>query len=261
MQPCSDDEFQWIRTGREEFLPRDKPDWKSFVSNVLPKEFEAYAKILHEIDADYENIDNPLTDRELSLLKIPPCTKLRSFVERLRKERQGPRIRWSELAQLFKVPFEAEICHEWFRAAMEESGCWTRFLGGPGDGNLNDEELSKMVSVLDAFTGGQDCFFRFAEMPFITTDQPILFRGVLRELRTFLIDGKYQFTPEYWWPADHSWCVCSDYDLMFTIAAGSRELVSRVLNDATLEAMEVTPQTRIDNYAPMPKRLAGGANS
>jgi hypothetical protein len=46
--------------------------------------------------------------------------------------------------------------------------------------------------------------------------------------------------------ADHSWCVCSDYDLTFTIVAGSKELVSRVLNDVTLEAIQVTPQTRID---------------
>jgi hypothetical protein len=253
MHPCPDDAFEWIRAGREEFLPRDKPDWKSFVSNRIPKEFEAYAKILHRIDARYENIDNPLTEREQSLLKIPPCTKLRSFVETLRKESRGPRIRWGELAQLFEVPFEAEICHEWFRAVMEESACWPRFLFGPDEGRLKGNELSEMVSLLDAFTGGQDCFFRLAEMPFITTDEPILFRGVPGELRTFLSDGKYQFTPEYWWPADHSWCVCSDYDLMFTIVAGSKELVSVVLNDATLEAIQVTPQTRIDNDAPMPK--------
>lgn len=136
---------------------------------------------------------------------------------------------------------------------MEESACWPRFLFGPDEGHLNDDELSEMVSVFDAFTGGQDCFFRFAEMPFITTDKPILFRGDLRELSTFLKGGKYQFTPEYWWPADHSWCVCSDYDLVFTIVAGSKELVSSVLNDGTLETLQVVPSTRIDNYAPVSK--------
>jgi hypothetical protein len=136
---------------------------------------------------------------------------------------------------------------------MEEPGCWPRFLFGPGEGNLNTKELSEMLSVLRTLTGSQECFFRFAEIPFITTDKPILFRGVLDELPTFLANGKYQFTPEYWWPADHSWCVCSDYDLTFTIVAGSNELVSGVLNDATLEALLVTPQTRIDSHAPMPK--------
>ncbi|MGA2095655.1 MAG: hypothetical protein ABSH39_05105 [Candidatus Acidiferrum sp.] len=118
---------------------------------------------------------------------------------------------------------------------------------------MNRKELAELLSVLRPFTGGRDCFFRFAEIPFITTDKPILFRGVLGELPTFLADGEYQLTPEYLWPADRSWCVCSDYDLEFTIVAGPKELVSGVLNNATLEALEVTPQTRIDSYAPMPK--------
>jgi hypothetical protein len=104
-----------------------------------------------------------------------------------------------------------------------------------------------------ALCRNQDSFFRFSEIAFIATDKPIQFCGTLDELSTFLANGKYQFTPEYWWPADHSCCVCSDYDLTFTIVAGSKELVSGVLNDATLEAMQVTPETRIDSYAPMPK--------
>ncbi|PYT82376.1 MAG: hypothetical protein DMG40_06375 [Acidobacteria bacterium] len=251
MHPCTDDAFEWIRNRRAEFLPRDKPDWKSFVSNPIPKQFEAYAKILHQTDASYKNIDNPLTEREISILKIPPCTTLRSFVERRRKENLGPRIRWRELAQLFGVPFEAEICHEWFRARMEEPGCWPRFLLGPDDAGLNDEELSAVLSVLQPFAGNQDSFFRFSEIALIATEKPIQFCGTLDELSAFLATGKYQFTPEYWWPADHSWCVCSDYDLTFTLVAGCKELVSGVLNDATLEAIQVTPQTRIDDYAPM----------
>jgi hypothetical protein len=253
MHPCPDDVFEWIRARREEFLPRDKPDWKSLVSNLIPQEFEAYAKILHQIDASYKNIDDPLTASEISLLKIPPCTKLRSFVENVRKENRGPRIRWRELANLFGVPFEAEICHEWFRASMEEPGCWPRFLGGPDDGTLNVEELPTLLSILRPFAANQTCFFRFSEIGFIATDKPIQFCGALDELSTFLATGQYQFTPEYCWPADHSWCVCTDYDLTFTIVAGSKELVSSVLNDATLEAIQITAQTRIDNYAPIPE--------
>jgi hypothetical protein len=136
---------------------------------------------------------------------------------------------------------------------MEEPGCWPRFLGGPDDASLSAEELSAVLSVLQHFAGNQDSFFRFSEIAFIATDKPIQFCGTLDELSTFLAHGKYQFTPEYWWPAGHSWCVCSDYDLSFTMVAGSRELVSDVLNDATLEAIQVTPQTRIDGYVPMPK--------
>lgn len=253
MHPCPDDAFGWIRTGREELLSRQDASWKSFVSNLIPKKFDAYAKILHSIEARYENTDNPLSDRETALLKIPACTKLRSFVEGLREQRQGPRIRWKTLAQLMGVPFAPEICHEWYRTRMEEPGCWPRFLYGPSEGDLNATELAEMLSVLRSFTGSQDCFFRFSEIVFIATDKPILFRGVLDELPAFLNDRRYQFTPEYWWPADHGWCLCSDYDLTFTIVGGSKELIATVLKNGNLETLQVTPQTRIDDLAPMPQ--------
>jgi hypothetical protein len=255
MRPCNDQAaFGWIRSGREELLASANPNWKgNFVSHLFPTSFDAYAKLLHSIEANYKNIDNPLSEPEIALLKVPPCKKLRSFVESLREERRGPRIRWQSLTQLFGIPFEPEICTEWFRFNMEDSGCWPRLLTGPDEGNLNSQELSELLSVLRPFTGTQDCFFRFAEIPFITTDKPILFRGVLDELSTFLTSGEYQFTPEYWWPADRSWCICSDYDLTFTVVAGSKKFVSCVLKDTSLEALQVTSQTRIDSYAPMPK--------
>ena len=94
-------------------------------------------------------------------------------------------------------------------------------------------------------------FFRFAEMPFVGTDKPLMFHGSLQEVIAFLSDGAYQFTPEYWWPADRSWCVCSDYDLMFTVVGGSRDLISRLSEDDVLECIAVMPSTRIDSYAIM----------
>ena len=114
MHTCFDDtEFDWIRNGRQQTLSRYNSNWVgNFVSHLMPVRFEAYAKILHSIEANYENIDNPLSDREIAILKIPPCSELRSYVERMRKENQGPRIRWRSLAQLLGVPFAGEICHE-----------------------------------------------------------------------------------------------------------------------------------------------------
>jgi len=254
VNPCSDDAaFQWIRNGREKSLAHNGPDWKgNFVSHLIPQRFEAYVKILHRIEAKYKNIDNPLTERENAILKIPACKKLRSFVESLREEGQGPRIRWGTLAQLLGVPFTPEICHEWFRASMEP-GCWPRFLLGPAEGNLCAEELSEVLSLLVPFTGKQDCYFRFFQHTFLDEGKPFLFCGLLDELGAFLTEGKFQFTPEYWWPTDHRWCLCSDYDLMFTLVGGSRDLISAMLKNAILEALEVTPQTRIDDYAPMPR--------
>jgi hypothetical protein len=98
----------------------------------MPIRYEAYAKILHSIEASYHNIDDPhpLTEREIAILKIPPCMTLRSFVESLREDGKDARIRWKTLADLLNVPFVPEICHEWFLASREESICWPRFLSG-----------------------------------------------------------------------------------------------------------------------------------
>ena len=93
---CPDDEFEWIQTRSEKPRARNTPNWKgNFVSQLMPIKFEAYAKILHSIEASYRIIDDPhpLTEREIAILKIPPCTKLRSFVEILREEGRSPRIR------------------------------------------------------------------------------------------------------------------------------------------------------------------------
>jgi hypothetical protein len=254
MRPCSIDEFEWIRTGRQKFAPRADSDWKGIrVSGVIPDKFQAYAKILHTIDATYKNIDASLSERENEILKIPKCEVLRSFIERMRVENQGTRIRWKTLAQLLGVPFKTEICHEWFRTIMDKPECWPRLLVGPGEGCLNASELAEVSSILGNFTHDQDCFFRFSEIAFIATGKQIVFRGVLEELSQFLTEGKYQLTPEYWWPSDRGWCLCSDYDLDFTFVGGPKELISSLLDNKILEVLEVTSETRVDSFAPIPK--------
>ena len=252
MQACSDVMvFEWIRSGRATLRRRDDPGWRgNFVSHLLPTTFSTYAKVLHRVDACYENIDNPLSPKENEILKIPACIELRALIGNLRADLRGTRLRWKEIAEALKGPFEPELNLEWFRAKLEP-GCWPRFLRGPDEGTLDAEECSALVSTLRPFTGNQECSFRFAEMPFFGTNKQLLFHGTLEEGRAFLSDRTYQFTPEYWWPADGCWCVCSDYDLMFTVVGGGEELISAVLRDTFLECIEVTPSTRIDFYAPM----------
>jgi len=244
--------FEWIRSERvkPKAISRASPAWPgNFVSLLIPNTFEAYAKILHRIDARYEDPTSPLSESEIALLKIPPCTRLKQLVEHTRENSQGSRIRWARIAEILDVPIKAEICHEWFRTKLEP-GCWPRLLWGPADGTLASEEVAELASILMPLRqSDQECFFRFPEIPFVLTDNPLLFQGSLSELTTFL--EPYQFTFEYWWPSDRRWCVCSDYDLQFTIVGGSKDLISRLLASEVLETLEVTPQTRIDSFAPV----------
>lgn len=154
VQPCPENEFEWIRTGRHARVARDDQNLGNTVSHLIPSQFEAYAKILHRIEASYVYIDdpNPLTENENAVLRIAPCTKLRSFVESLRKEGSDRRIRWRALARLLGVPFEPEICDRWFYLSMEDPTCAARFLRGPDDGNLNADELSEVLSILRTFS-------------------------------------------------------------------------------------------------------------
>ena len=254
MQPEHDESaFNWIRRGRDE--PERNNDTRHaagyFLSLLMPPAFEAYAKILHRIEAHYEIIDNPLTPSETAILKIPPCGELRSLVENRRANAPRPRIWWKEVAEVLNVPFIPQINQKWYLGKLEE-GCWPRFLSGPSDGWLCEEECGELVSVLNECTDGNDCFFRFSEWLLYGQGKPLFFRGSLDELNEFRKTSGYKIGPEYWWPRSRNWCVCSDYDHTFTIVGGSKELISTLLTNDILECLEVTPLTRIDYFVPMP---------
>ncbi len=151
------------------------------------------------------------------------------------------------------VPFRPEINHEWFVERLKPNPqCWPHFIHGPAEGTLDAIEREALTSVLIPFTDGSECFFRFAEIPFVGTDRPLLFQGSLASLEEFLSRGRYQYSPEYWWPADHAWCVCSDYDLGFTIVGGCSQLIDALFQSEDLEALEVSPETRVDSLVPLP---------
>lgn len=66
MQPQQDETaFNWIRDGRGALTSREggnrlSPDWRGVrVAHLVPAIFEAYARILHRVDANYEDIDHP----------------------------------------------------------------------------------------------------------------------------------------------------------------------------------------------------------
>ena len=254
MQPCPDETlFRWIHDGRIPYTNRMDLSWRgNFVSNLLPQSFEAYVKVLHRIDANYRGVDNPLSPSEVAILRIPPCKKLKSFVVGLRERSLGTRVRWKALAEFLDVPFAPEINVGWYRAKLEDGWCWPHLLSGPGDATLGDDCLSELISLLARATADEASFFRFSRWQLPHEDKPRLFQGKLPELSAFLQSGRYQFAPEYWWPASRAWCVCSDYDLQFTVIGGSRDLISILLTNSVLECIEVAPQTRIDNSAPLP---------
>jgi hypothetical protein len=243
--------FDWIRHGRAEKKPGGDRPQAVFVSNLFPSIFETYARVLHRIDARSDDIDTPLSPVENAVLNIASCEPLRSFVQHRRAKSLGNRVRWKELAELLDVPFTPEICGEWFRQKLTDPWCLSRFLRASAPGRK--EECAELVSSLTRVTTGSECFFRFSDIPFyakVRQNEPRLFRGGLNEICTFTKGRNLDF--EYWWPPDHCWCVCSDYDLSVTIVAGNEQLTSDLLTSNVLECIQTTAQSRLDPFVPMP---------
>ena len=104
-----------------------------------------------------------------------------------------------------------------------------------------------MADILLGQSGSENAYYKMADMYFYTDeDKPRMFRGSVSQVLSISADGRYGTTPEYWWPEDHSWCVCSDYDLPFTLIGCSPELSQILLADAVLECLEVQSSTRVD---------------
>jgi hypothetical protein len=52
-------------------------------------------------------------------------------------------------------------------------------------------------------------------------------------------------SPNQWWPADRAWCVATEVDGYSSYLAGSPRCVGAVLQSRDIDALEVSPQTRL----------------
>jgi len=254
--PVSDPaEFEWI-TKNLSLTPHSSEvnDTTGVeLSCVMPLQFERYTKILHRLDGHYENIDHPLSAEETAILQIPDCNVVRELVIQKRRSSPTSRVFWKDAAYALGIPYVPEINHMWFSNQLRPyPDCWPRFIYGPAEGTLASDECHELVSALTAVNGGQECFFRLAEIPYVGKEQNLLFTGKLDEVEEFFVHGSFQFSPEYWWPRDHSWCVCTDYDLDFTIVGGCSILIDELLRSQVLECIEISPNIRVDSLVPIP---------
>lgn len=153
------------------------------------------------------------------------------------------RVRWRELAERHGLVFHEELTAYSF-ARRFRNRSWPRMLIGPTEGSLDDESLEAVLRVLAGQTHGS-VYFKFFPFP---EDRPI-YRGDLSEFATLFDIVRADTTPEYWWPEDQSWCLCTDYDLTFTLIAGSEALIAELVADDTIESVRVSASTRIDDLS------------
>jgi hypothetical protein len=236
------------------------------VGSVVPRDFAAYARILHPVE--FDNGRRPLTWAQVCQLtgRVPHAL-----------------MQWAAIAT---PTAGAEV-------ATGSSGLWDD--GDVQVGSLAPPALRALIDVLAPATGGQDCFHALWEgwgwvdgsgvIAFSFSDdggiesapapEPgvsanvwalprlrlphrdyLLFRGPLQAALEMGWQGSSlgfePQSPSLLWPADHSWCVSTEIDFDSTLVGGSEDLISAILTAPGLDAWPVDSDGDLTQFADLP---------
>ena len=223
--------FDWFRE-------RLRPPWNNVASSWVPTGFDAYARILHPI----------------------------------RDENGQPLIRWADVSRWSGVALKPSV--QWYHVALPEVAPsaeppWPGH--GPCVGSLSRADALELVRRLVVWTPG-GCSFGVWEgyggdltvggpvvedVPRRSDEMAVLelpwrsyamFEGPVAGATCFMT-SRFQ-SPNLWWPEDRSWFIASEIDLPWTYVAGSRHLVDELLDDPEIEALESSPDERLDLTLP-----------
>jgi hypothetical protein len=237
--------------------PRLGPFSSGRVDSVVPRGFEAHARILHPV---------PGPDRR-------PTTW--AAVCAARGRTPHALMQWNAIAGVVDVVDQRQAT-----PAMGWDG------GVPEEGNLVAPAGSALMDVLAVHTStAADCLFALWEgygqiwpyaHPTATRGygpEPVLaaanaavlawprlrhpnrdyllLSGPLRAAATIghRWDPNWSQTPNLYWPTDRSWCVATEIDFDSTLVAGTAELLNAVLTNPALEAWQVNPDDSLAHDA------------
>jgi len=227
------EEFEWIKS--KLWPSGDRPDGGEghTVRHCLPPHFDSYYKLLHPI-----YIDSSIKDKNLTWDEAKT-----EF-----KEEDLEQTTWKGLANEHDVKFVPEISFWSFRKSLKDR-LWPRYIIGPEEGNLEPIAIKPLVEILNKYTDSNQvvyfCYF------FLATDDWesstwYLYKGMLKEIHDFEKLDEVRLSPTYWWPANKKWCVCTDYDLDFTLIGGSTKMIQELSESQNFEGFIVNIDTRVD---------------
>jgi hypothetical protein len=184
------------------------------VSMTVPQSFEAYARILFPFVGKDILTDGRVTDQE--------------------------HVTWTETARR-----SGRVSH----ALMERETIVAPEEGGDCLSELADAQVDALLPLLARHTASEHSWFLlwsgwgdlnqrvFEGQPRVVhpTRDFYLLRGALSTYRN-LPDS-----PNYWWPDDRAWCLCTDTDFYWAYIAGSAACIREVLAVPELDAYETNP--------------------
>jgi len=211
------------------------------VGSLVPPVFEAYARVFH------------------------PATWRDDFA-------RDVEVPWAQVAAANGR--QAHGGMEW----LAITGSWEHLHGEPQpevwdrepkEGSLPAAQAEALAPVLSRSTSTPgECFFAVwegygglavppvARTVLMPRREMRLLTGPLSQAARVSMETGFEQSPSLWWPADRSWCVATDVDLMSTYVGGSRECIDAVVAASGLEAWAVDERQRVtydsDTLNPLP---------
>lgn len=211
------------------------------VGGVVPRGFEAYARVLHPLRATTERGEERWRWAE---------------VARRTGRTMHPLVQWNAL---IGAPADA-----FNQGADFDDGS---HVAAPEPGRLSPEPLAALAMSLVAATESDDVTIAVWEGWGMNWGLAAAARLTLPERSYRLLGGaSAELTDPGWrartelsdrppfegpmpqliWPGDNAWCVASEIDFDSTLVGGSRALIEAVLANPVLEAYEVGPDDSLD---------------
>jgi hypothetical protein len=144
----------------------------------------------------------------------------------------------------------------------------------PSEGHLPVAVATRLAALLARHTGTpQDCILgRWVGFGFdaATLDglpllllrgghDVLLLRGAVADANRNLAPEPHEQSANLWWPADRTWCVVTDIDLVSTYVGGSAACIAELLETPGLEAFPASPDDGVgfdaDTVNPLPPRV------
>jgi hypothetical protein len=252
-------------------------DFGNNVGSIIPRGFEAYARVFHPA------------------WQVTPETRTP--------------LRWSDVTKKTGQPYHKQMLWEDVRGDEPEiydysTNTLSTWIEGPEEGNLPKNVARALWQILEQHTQTpDDCFFAIwegcgclpksvleapsfeipgrkfhlhqapiqaIEETFCTNDTKddtgrTVSVGILNitkktkipslaEVKQLMKDFYSPTFPVFyrnanlWWSNDRSWCVATEIDFNFTYVGGSREVVQAILDCETLEALQVDITDAINNW-------------
>jgi len=229
--------------------------WDSHtVSMTVPDGFEAYARVLHPVEAP---------------------------------DGGGRPVRWAEVAAWSGMPLRGDAQFHSVALPPTAPSEPPPFSGSPGEGSLYLPDAEVLAAIArDRTATPEDCWFcvwdgfgwdavsksaftSAAEPPTIVPTRspdpvpPAVRAGPRVRLpnRNYLLycgpaeavvapanlAGTRGQCANLWWPADRAWCVASEIDLMWSYIGGPRGLIDAVLADPRVEALPAAPDDPVSH--------------